>query len=290
MSKRRPIPGVNAPVPPTDPARAALYAHPRPTMQIGHNPHVPPLASIAPEFVQQQQQPQQSSPYYPPVSVPHVPPGYRLVPEANFAAPQPAPETPRKQKEEGPPIRGLRAYKPLGRVMIGDTEYGLRDLDSEDAFAIYDLLEEALTWGIHHGVRKLGGFVKLLKGREDHPVSETEDGEDKKEARGEAWILAVVGPFLGVRYVKAEIKTLIASIFLDENNHPLAPEDLERIPWRAYPDIRRAILEHPDVQSFFGWLGHLRASPATAELEKKVREVAEQAMNGTITEEQSEPS
>lgn len=293
------IPGVGAPIPPTDPARAALYQHPRPTMQVGHAPGVPALQT----HHYQQQPVAPVPPTYPPGQYPgagyptqqqqpvYVPPGYRLVPESNFQQPEPPPMPPRREAPEGPPVRGLDPYTAIAHVEIAGRKYGLRDLGPQDAFEIYDAMENAFTWGVNSGVSKLGGFVKLLR-PEVSPDPEVE--ATRLPDRTEAWILPILGPFLGFRYVREDLCNLIASVFLDEAGQPLRGDQLKDsrlFPWREMVKVREAFKAHPDMLCFFGWWETLKTTGSPLEkITQRVEEVVGQVMSQLPDPGQPEPS
>ena len=265
------LPNLGVPIPPTDPARAAQYRHPRPGMQVAYDPY------------------QQAS-HYPPGYYP-PPPGYPPPPQGYPQQQQPAPPPPQspEPQRDGPPVRGLAPYQPAGKVKLGDVEYGLRDLGSEDAFALWQIITDAASWGTDAAVRRYSDFVRLLSGHEKDEKDKkdesksTEEGAPKK--RPDAWILPIMGPFLGVNWVRKDLSELVASVLLHTESSggvvgsPLTPEAFARIPWRHYQDLYQALQNHPDLTSFFGWFRAKRAAPAGQALTvigAKVMEVAAQ--------------
>ncbi len=273
------IPGVTAPIPPTDPERAALYQHPRPGMTVGYAPGDP-----------------RANPYYAQAS--HFPPGYApplgaapvapANPRAGLGYSQPFPGNqnhgrPDPEPDPAPPVRGRQVYKPIKSVNINGVDYGVRDLGGDDAFEFWNLIEQAATWGTSRATSKLGSFIRLLAGKNEtapdpNGPEEDENGKPKFRTQAEAWILPIIGPFLGISLVREEALGLLASLLLDGNGSPLTAADLKdssRFPLREYPKLYTMLETHPDLQSFFGWFKGRRAAPAAAmaQISQKVAEI-----------------
>lgn len=177
-----------------------------------------------------------------------------------YKHPRPKPDEPERpwatSPDGGPPMRGQRAYKDVGiKLEVDGTTYGFRRLGVRDTSKIYTLVEEAVTWGVHNGVLKFGTFIDVLrKGR----------AVDGKDTGGEAWLLALVSPLLGVRVVEDELVDYLESVIITEKGVALNKGDLsdpELFPMGALPLIISKFGQHPDLLSFFGSCGEVATSP-----------------------------
>lgn len=290
------LPGLGAPIPPTDPERAARFLHPRPGMKVGYGPGDPrnnPYLQQASHF--QGQAPPSHPPghydeqgnfhYAPTQYAPQQPQGGQGVyPQYQHQQPQ-MPKPPEPDYVGAPPVRGGQVYTAVIDVTVNGKTYGIRDLGKDDATELYSILEEATTWGTNRATTRLGGFVSFLSGKSAEDAEQTEGQEEQPAARkGEAWILPILGPFLGFRYVKEELMALAASIFLHKEGalagQPLTVEEFRNpnnFPLREEKKVYEALRKHPDLESFFGWFEARRAAPAAvfAHLTRTVNQVVE---------------
>lgn len=229
MQDLPPVPGLGAPIPPTDVNRAAGYQYPRPGMQVSGHPGVPP--------------------------------GYRLVPETPQAAlqmqQQAAQEAIRRRSIpliEGPPTQGLDVFTVMTPTFKGrgDKVFGFRELSVLEIGKLWVLLEGCVTWGIRNGVTKLGPFIKLLRETRDLDATALIKGTVKGS---EAWLLTVLSPFLGVQMILDDVYALLEGILVDGQGVSVAPGTLtnpKMVPPSALPHALVALSAHPDIASFFG--------------------------------------